>query len=97
MLGSYPVSDATPGVPSIISCFPSGVNFRTVWSPSSTVYTAPSGPNRMQCVRGVKTPSPQAVTKVPSRSYTITRASLRVMRYTRSLASTPAPTQSKCL
>ena len=46
---TYPVSDGTPLVPRVSNSSPSGVNFLTVWLPSSTHQTAPSGPIVMPC------------------------------------------------
>ena len=40
----YPVCEGVPGTPRVSSSSPSGLNFRTEWSPLSTQYTAPSGP-----------------------------------------------------
>src|ERR1700733_12805526 len=73
-----PVSDGRPGCPSVISGFPSRVNFRAVWSPLSTVHTESSGPTVSPC--GLVKPSPpHAVTNVPSASYTSTFESNRVL------------------
>src|SRR5689334_10330032 len=83
-----PVSEATPGVPSTMSCLPSGEYLRTVWSPLSTVHTLSSGPTVSPCGRTRSSP-PQAVTNVPSGSYTSTLDSYLVSRYTRSAESTP--------
>ena len=38
-----PVLDGWPGRPSVIGSFPSGVHFRTVWSPLSTVQSRRHG------------------------------------------------------
>ena len=46
-----PVSDGLPGVPSVSSSLPSGVNLRTVWSRSSTRYTMSSRSMKMPCGR----------------------------------------------
>jgi hypothetical protein len=45
------VSDGLFIVPSVSSSLPCGVNFRTVWLPSSVQYTLPSGPIVMPWVR----------------------------------------------
>ena len=68
------MSDGCPGRPSVSSGFPSGVNFLTVWSPLSTVHTESSGPTVSPC-GPVKLSPPQAVTNVPSGSYTSTLGS----------------------
>ena len=82
-----PVSDGWPGRPSVSSGLPSGVNFRTVWSPLSTVHTELSGPMVSPCGL-VKRSPPHAVMNVPSGSYTSTFESNLVSRYTRSAEST---------
>src|ERR1700733_12585112 len=89
-----PVSDGRPGCPSVISGFPSRVNFRAVWSPLSTVHTESSGPTVSPC--GLVKPSPpQAVMNVPSGSYTSTFESYLVSRYTRSPEPMPTADTSR--
>src|SRR5580693_4119135 len=89
-----PVSEGCPGRPRVISSFPSGVNFRTEWSPLSTVHTESSGPTVSPC--GLVKPSPpHAVMNVPSGSYTSTLESNLVSRYTRSAESMPTADTSR--
>src|SRR5215472_1529844 len=92
--GLRPVSDGWPGRPSVSSSFPSGENFRTVWSPLSTVHTESSGPTVRPCGL-VKSAPPQAVMNVPSGSYTSTLESYLVSRYTRSRESVPTADTSR--
>src|SRR5215468_10451618 len=92
--GLRPVSDGWPGRPSVSSSFPSGENFRTVWSPLSTVHTESSGPTVRPCGL-VKSAPPQAVMNVPSGSYTSTLESYLVSRYTRSTESVPTADTSR--
>src|SRR5215469_2004111 len=89
-----PVSDGWPGRPSVSSSFPSGENFRTVWSPLSTVHTESSGPTVSPCGL-VNSAPPQAVMNVPSGSYTSTLESYLVSRYTRSTESVPTADTSR--
>src|SRR5215471_5964923 len=89
-----PVSDGWPGRPSVSSSFPSGENFRTVWSPLSTVHTESSGPTVSPCGL-VNSGPPQAVTNVPSGSYTRTLESCLVSSNTRSWESMPTADTSR--
>src|SRR5215510_1687152 len=89
-----PVSDGWPGRPSVSSSFPSGENFRTVWSPLSTVHTESSGPTVSPCGL-VNSAPPQAVTNVPSGSYTSTLESYLVSSNTRSWESVPTADTSR--
>src|SRR5215472_12860719 len=92
--GLRPVSDGWPGRPSVSSSFPSGENFRTVWSPLSTVHTESSAAMVSPCGL-VKLSPPQAVMNVPSGSYTSTLESYLVSRYTRSWESVPTADTSR--
>src|SRR5580692_3200611 len=89
-----PVSDGCPGRPSVMSGFPSGEYFLTVWSPLSTVQTESSGPTVSPCGLVSASP-PQAVMRVPSGSYTSTLESYLVSRYTRSPESMPTADTSR--
>jgi len=86
-VGSNPVSDASPGVPSTCVHTPSAVNRRTTCAPSSAIQTAPSGATVIPCGFVLRMSSPQDEMNSPDRSYTKTRGSLRVSRNTRSVAS----------
>jgi hypothetical protein len=77
-------------MPSVSSTFPSGVHWRTVWSPSSVSQTVSSGAMTMPCARG-NIPSPNERRKLPSRSNTITGCSPRLKTNTLSFLSTPTP------
>src|SRR5262249_35415276 len=89
-----PVSDGWPGRPSVSSSFPSGENFRSVWSRLTTVHTESSGPTVSPCGL-VNSAPPQAVTNVPSGSYTSTLESYLVSSSTRSWESVPTADTSR--
>ena len=78
---------AVSGSPIVIKTFPSEVQWRTEWPPSSVQYRVSSGPTVTPCGL-VKRPSPHARRNLPSRSKTIIGWSPLLKTYTRSPEST---------
>src|SRR5262249_59632277 len=73
-----------------------GVNWRTVWLPSSVAQMVPSSATEIPWVRYVNSPSPHERRKLPFSSYAMIGWSPRQIRNTRSSPSTATPATSRC-